>query len=47
MSFLLMPHQGDSQNTFGTDIDEVERIPTVHNPYNCTALVAGAGSVSA
>lgn len=31
ISFLLMPDQGDSQNIFGTDIDEVEWIPTVHN----------------
>lgn len=47
ISFLLMPDQGDSQNIFGTDIDEVEWIPTVHKLYNCTALVAGASSVPA
>lgn len=46
-SFWCLPDQGDSQNIFGTDIDEVEWISTVHNLYNCTALVASASSVSA
>ena len=42
-----MPDHGDSQNIFATDIDKVEWIPTVYKPYNRTALVAGASSVSA